>query len=307
MKTEDVKRAAEGRWLGILASLGLGDEYLQNKHGPCPACGGKDRYRFDGEGDRGTLYYCSGCGPGDGFSLLMKVHGWNFREAVKHVVEALGIVEEVAQPSRPWRDPRKALRELLGGCAKNRRPLLEYLQHRGLTQAPEALRYHPSCPFFEGKEKRGNYPAMIAVVNGPDGSAQSIHRTYLADLEPRKKLMPPVSTIKGGAIRLFKSEDDVLGVAEGIETALAAAELSGLPVWSTIAAANLAAFVPPSNVKKVVVFGDNDETFVGQAVAYGLARRLVVKDGLKAKVQIPRFVGTDWLDVLNNQRGETQE
>ena len=65
-------------WPSVLAQLGIGAAYLTNRHGPCPSCGGKDRYRFDNKNGRGG-FYCNGCGPGDGFTLLKRVHGWDFR------------------------------------------------------------------------------------------------------------------------------------------------------------------------------------------------------------------------------------
>ncbi|MDI5829610.1 hypothetical protein MJN51_36035, partial [Salmonella enterica subsp. enterica serovar Kentucky] len=34
------------------------------RHAPCPACGGKDRFRFDDNG-RGS-FICNQCGAGDG-------------------------------------------------------------------------------------------------------------------------------------------------------------------------------------------------------------------------------------------------
>ena len=36
---------ARGRWREILPRLGLEPQFLVKKHGPCPLCGGKDRFR----------------------------------------------------------------------------------------------------------------------------------------------------------------------------------------------------------------------------------------------------------------------
>ena len=62
---------ANGRWYEILTSLGVSAHYLQDKHGPCPLCGGKDRFRWDDLEGRGT-YICNQCGAGTGVTLVMK-------------------------------------------------------------------------------------------------------------------------------------------------------------------------------------------------------------------------------------------
>ena len=41
---ETVKPNANGRWKEILSALGVDPATLKNQHGPCPGCGGKDRF-----------------------------------------------------------------------------------------------------------------------------------------------------------------------------------------------------------------------------------------------------------------------
>jgi phage/plasmid primase-like uncharacterized protein len=81
--------AAHGQWPHILLEFGIPYDALNGKHQACPACGGKDRFRFDdrhGDGD----YYCSGCDPGKGISLVAKVNGWDYAEAAKRIDERIG-------------------------------------------------------------------------------------------------------------------------------------------------------------------------------------------------------------------------
>lgn len=85
----DITREAQGHWPRILISLGLPPGALRNKHQPCPACGGRDRFRFDNKDGRGS-YYCNQCGAGDGFSLAMKYHGWDFKRCADEVRQVLG-------------------------------------------------------------------------------------------------------------------------------------------------------------------------------------------------------------------------
>ena len=58
---------------------------------------------------------------------------------------------------------------------------------------------------------------------------------YIGTVAKRKKLMPPVDTVTGGAVRLFDA-GDTLGVSEGIETAIATMELLGVPTWAALTA-----------------------------------------------------------------------
>ena len=67
---------ARHRWREILPQLGIETRFLTNKHGPCPLCGGKDRFRFDDKDGSGS-YYCR-CGPGVGVILVCKKNGWDF-------------------------------------------------------------------------------------------------------------------------------------------------------------------------------------------------------------------------------------
>src|SRR5215207_6479393 len=76
-----LKERARGRWKEILPQvLGVSVRVLDGKHGPCPHCGGKDRWRFDNKNGEGTSI-CSQCGACDGVGLVMKVRGLDFASA----------------------------------------------------------------------------------------------------------------------------------------------------------------------------------------------------------------------------------
>jgi len=90
--------AAAGRWPQLLMDLaGLTPEQLTDKHQPCPACGGTDRYRWDRDDGPGG-WFCNQCGgkdhmggAGSGMDLLTRVTGWDFREAARRVEAHLGL------------------------------------------------------------------------------------------------------------------------------------------------------------------------------------------------------------------------
>jgi len=294
---------AVGRWPGILQSLGLDPSFLNKKHGPCPICSGKDRYRFDDKGGRGT-WICSHCGSGDGFKLLQGVLGWSFSEAAKQVDRIVGTVQ--AGPIAPERTDASKIRALTQVWEASRPvtrgdPVWQYLNRRlGLEIVPADLRLHPALPYTnEEGHTLGRFPAMVARIRYPDGGGASIHRTYLTNdghkaAVPEPKKIMSGKPLKTGAVRLGVA-GMTLGVAEGIETALAASQRFGVPVWAATNAVLLESWVPPEGVSRVLIAGDNDASFTGQAAAFSLARRLV-RDGLAVEIHLPDQMGKDWAD-----------
>lgn len=85
----DVTAAAVGHWPDLLAGLGL-DIPRHGKHGPCPACGGKDRFRLDDKEGRGT-FICSQCGAGDGLDLVCRVMSKSPMEAAELIAPMVGL------------------------------------------------------------------------------------------------------------------------------------------------------------------------------------------------------------------------
>jgi putative DNA primase/helicase len=103
----DIPSAARGRWPEILTGLGIDAAHLTNKHGPCPGCGGRDRFRFDDRDSRGT-WICGGGGDpaaGDGFDLVAHVLGLDKRESFLLVARYLGLDTQGDPPPRPSAPP----------------------------------------------------------------------------------------------------------------------------------------------------------------------------------------------------------
>ena len=299
----NLRDVAAGKWTGLLLGFGLTEKQLSGKHCPCPICGGNDRFRFDDQEGRGT-FFCSHCGAGDGVKLAMLLKGWDFKTAAMEIELAAGVVQPVAIPK--GQDEAEKVEKLRRVWSESK-PLqdgdevMHYLAGRGLSlsQLPEGVRLHPGLRYYEGETCIGTFPAIVARVVDSDGAGLTLHRTYLKDghkapVASAKKLMPgkPVS---GGAVRLLPA-GPCLGIAEGIETALAASELFGLPVWSCISAHGIETFEPPAGIDQVIVFADNDASFTGHKAAYAAAFRLKQK-GIAVDVRIPEISG-DWLDVL---------
>lgn len=292
---------ATGKWRGILRHFGIDDSYLTGKHGPCPLCGGKDRFRFDDKDGRGT-WICNQCGSSDGFGLLERIKGWSFREAAYQVESVVGYVASMPAKGKE-RSKAGVQRIWKESCTVTKGdPVWRYLNRRiGLEVIPSCIRFHPALAYVEDGKPVEYHPAMIALVISQENKGIGLHRIYLkdsgekADVSNQKKLIT-VADMAGSAVRLAPPTD-CLGIAEGIETALAASRLFSVPVWAAISANMMEKWTPPTGVENVIIFGDNDVSFTGQASAYALAKKLKLA-GLNVDVQIPDSIGADWGDSL---------
>jgi putative DNA primase/helicase len=303
-----LRERTRGRWFGILTALGIHPDYLRNKHGPCPACGGRDRFRWDDKYGDGT-FYCNNCGAGSGVDLVMKVRGLPFRDAAPLIESMIGAapVEPVIKLAPIRREPQRcATLEGLWRFARliRRNDTVDrWFHNRGLEIEiyPSVLRYHPGV---RHPDPPGSFhPAMLAMVQDPAGRPATLHKTYLtADGQKAHVAKPrrfePGKIPGGSAVRLVPSVGRVLGVAEGIETACAAMRLFGVPTWSCLNAVLLEKFEPPPGVAELVIFGDNDANARGQQAAETLAVRL----NIKVAIRIPDQADTDWNDVLRGSR-----
>jgi putative DNA primase/helicase len=282
-----VSETARGRWHGILPQLGINPKLLRNRHGPCPMCGGKDRFRFDDKEGKGT-WICNQCGSGDGAELVKRVKGVEYREAAKMVEAVVGKIEKRPERLRAERN-RPKMNEMWDHSMRVSLadPVGEYLSKRcGITSLyPKDLRYWGES-------------TMLAKVRDGEGDPITIHQTLIKGDKAGVRMMLAGSLPPNVAIRLCPQAGPVLGIAEGIETALSASALFTVPVWAAISAPLLKKWRPPESVERVIVFGDNDENFTGQEAAYSLARSL--SGDVEVEVKIPSIPGWDWNDVHRN-------
>jgi putative DNA primase/helicase len=245
----------------------------------------------------------------------MKLRGMTFADVAKEIRAKVGSVKETY--SKAANGGKKDFGPYIEALWKGARPLahgdpaMTYLQNRGLDigVAPSQLRYHARVKFTPNGGGAANYhPAMLAQVVSPDASRRTVHITYLtedgqkANVSPCRK-MAPGAIPEGGAVRLAASAE-TMGIAEGIETALSASQLFGVPVWAATSAPIMLKWQPPKTVKHVLIFGDTDDSFTGQLAAYGLASHLLAK-GFGVEVRLPDRAhggakGADWNDVLSN-------
>lgn len=297
--------AAKGKWKGILLTLGMPSEVLVDRHGACPLCGGKDRFRWDNKDGTGS-YICNQCGAGDGMKLAMAYTNRGFPDLASDIDTMLGNLKPDAVRSRPEMSDeqrRAILRETAAQTVKIAKGDLadRYLTLRGCGEL-----HYPKTLRFAGKLRDGEgaiRPCLVATVQDADGNNVTLHRTFLkpdgsgkADMACPRKLMPG-SIPKGSAVRLSDYTGGPLGIAEGIETALSAMRLFDMPVWAAINSTMMQAWAPPAGCTDIAIFADNDPKFGGQAAAYALAHRLSVS-GLDVTVHLPSVAGRDWNDEL---------
>jgi putative DNA primase/helicase len=177
-----------------------------------------------------------------------------------------------------------------------------YFAGRGIRSVPAtamlALPYHlnpyaPKC-FVPAT------PAMVFEVT--DGKViLGAHVTWLnssatakRDRHPQRQFFGPVS---GGFIRLYPGELDPglkLIIAEGVETAMAAAQLANLPAIAALSAGNLPKITPPP-AREYIIAADHDGP--GLAGARALAAKLT-RAGHTVRLAIPSTVNSDWNDEV---------
>ena len=340
IEAREVRQRAAGRWLDLLRALAPGLENALERvgrHVPCPMHGGTDGFRLFRDVDQTGGGVCNTCGTfPDGVALLMWVNSWSFPKALRAVAHALGLTAERVpkpravpshRPRPPGRDRESVIDALnrvwqqsLDPTDHSAAPLRAYLRRRGLPDASldeKVVRFHPALGYWQRNDRNkaeliGRFPAMVALVTGADGLPVTVHRTYLttdgrkaAVAEPKKLMGYPGHRLVGGAIRLT-APGPVLGVAEGIETALAVHLRTGMPVWSALSAGLLVRLEPPAGTSRVVVWADRDRSGTGEAAALCLRERLLPQ-GISVAVRLPPMPipagakGVDWADVWSDR------
>ncbi|MEB6378837.1 DUF927 domain-containing protein [Leclercia adecarboxylata] len=162
-----VSEAARGRWPDVLSLMGIDVPASPRAQVACPACGGKDRFRFDDDG-RGA-HFCNACGAGDGLELVKKVNSCDATRAAQLVADALGMNvhtlhtipgKDNAQRQQEQADRRAAL-EQQQAREKSERSARFSTKLAGLT----AQAHERKSAYLEGKD----LPFFVYPIL-PDGS-----------------------------------------------------------------------------------------------------------------------------------------
>lgn len=188
-------------------------------------------------------------------------------------------------------------RELWRSSRPTNRTIAEtYLRNRSIDITLDCLHFSHRTPLGKGAMAVFR-PAMLAAVTD-DSGLLGVQRTFLdprgrraRDLRfPRRMLGHPCR----GAVRLVPATD-TLGIAEGVETAISAMILLGIPVWAALGNERFPHLSIPEAVSRLILLPDNDH-----------AGRLAVRLATDAHNAPGRHIDTiwpwggrnDWNDVL---------
>jgi hypothetical protein len=266
--------------------------------GPCPVCGGQDRFSIN---IKKQVWNCRGCRKGgDVIDLVRHLEGVGYKEACHR----LGC-DDVRPPIiKPKPLPLKAAdgnsdlalriwKETSSGGALLKR----YFERRHLAELlplDDVIRFHPSCP-FDGTR----HPCIIAlccdiVTNRP----RAIYRTALTP-DGAKIDRLSLGPTKGTAIKLVGDADIAQGltIGEGLETTLAGMLLGFTPAWATGSAGGIESFPALPGIETLNILVDHDENQRGQNAALACSA-VWTAAGREVLRIIPRRVGADMADLI---------
>jgi putative DNA primase/helicase len=301
MQTVD---AANGKWGMIFEHYGLPPITGRSHYkGKCPLCEKTGKFRIDDK--EGTGSWVCVCGAGTGMTLLQQVTGKDFKTLAPEIDRLIGNDYKTG-PRQPTQQMGKVQR------AKNRFLSLDqlkgtdgeqYLHNRGIYQMPRR-----GVRWSHGENDRDagrTVPCMFAIASNEYGEPVFTHLTYIeggkkADVPVQRKMYKLQEYIGSVSVKLFEA-GQVLGIGEGIESSLAAANIYKMPVWSALNATLLAKFRAPTGVKSLYVFADNDRSGTGLAAAFACGRANILSNNDVEEVLIrwPKHV-SDFNDFLQS-------
>jgi hypothetical protein len=272
--------------------------------GPCPRCGGRDRFSINiAKG----VFYCRGCARGgDAIAMVMHIEKVGFLEAVSIIeggTTSPARAAPTARPSAPSNDNQAIALGIWREASGDIATIAKYLAGRGLQLpdgvAGDTIRFHPDCPF-----SGAHLPAMVALVRDIVSDLPiGIHRAAL-DLNGSKAMVDgktkmALGPIAGGAVKITPDVDVTLclGIAEGIETALSMRQIPEFgvsPIWSLINSGGLSNFPVLEGVEILWIGVDNDPAGVKAATSVAARWRAVGREAILIR---PRAEGADLNDL----------
>jgi hypothetical protein len=297
-----------------LAKRGIKLRGRVDRCGPCPRCGGTDRFSIN---TKKQLFNCRGSTGGDVIALVQHLDGIGFLDAIKLLAGPAPERTDCSSSKQHEVTAKQPNKELPNGTQKlagalwrvsidPRGTLVErYLKSRALDlpdeAANEAIRFHPDCSFEYGER----FPAMVCLVrNIFSNEPQGIHRTALtADGRDGKTFRKSLGALAGGAIKLDPDEDIEQGlcIGEGVETCLAGRQMGLRPVWAAVSTSGIAKFPVLGGVDGLRILKENDANGASARAVEECARRWY-EAGRDVTITEPD-IGKDLNDELRERVG----
>nr|WP_231867090.1 DUF927 domain-containing protein [Aeromonas enteropelogenes] len=298
----DVVAAAAGHWPDLLAAVGI-DIPRRGKHGPCPACGGKDRFRLDDKGGRGT-WICSQCGNGDGLDLVGRVTGRQPKEAAELIASLVGLSDSgldhaarkqlhQQQQARAEQEHkqaeqqrRKAARRATSISADIKQGISPYLERKALSGLPMPLTQRVIAV-----GELTYQPGSLVVPLWDE--AGGLVNVQLINTDGDKRYLPGGQ--KAGAFHRIDG-GELVAVVEGYASGLSVQAATGATVYCAMDAGNLLAIAQIARRQhpeaRLLLCGDNDEGTKGNPGKAKAENAAATVGGLLA---LPSVAG-DWND-----------
>lgn len=180
---DQVRDAALGRWKDLIfPAFGIQVPAKRNQHGPCPICGGKDRFRCDDKQGKGS-WICNQCGAGDGFGLIEKSRNMNYSTVLKEVGAVLGLSTETKvtdEDRRKWKE--RAEQQARDAEMQERKEQESASKRAARIWAGKSV--DRDCPYLERKQVnnygckingKGNLIVPLFDAQGKIWNIQEIH------------------------------------------------------------------------------------------------------------------------------------
>ena len=257
----EVTAAATNRWPEILDFIGVNVPASPRTHTACPACGGKDRFRFDDNG-RGS-HFCNQCGAGDGLDLIAKVRCCDITTAAQLAADALGIDYRTAKMQEVT-SQRKSL-----SATKGQKSALDQEQHTKFADRYRKLGQKVTfgeSPYLQSKGLEGFTFSIL-----PDGGLLLPLRDESGEVVAAQTISPSgekrliAGSAKKGSFYTINAVETppYILIAEGLATALSVHLMR--PDALTVAAIDAGNLLPVAQVLRVshpdaqiIIAADND-------------------------------------------------
>jgi phage/plasmid primase-like uncharacterized protein len=175
----------------------------------------------------------------------------------------------------------------------------QYCRKRGINNIPPTIR----CGFLNDRTDIGcqRWPALTAAIQDINGNFVGITCVALAPDGTKAPIAKPKRTygiLRGNAVHLAEPDDQLI-LAEGVETALSVAQVTGVPAWAALGVNNLEVINLPPTIREVLIAADADQ--IGLRAAQRAGRRLAAK-GYGVRIAVPEPGYADFNDMLTGIR-----